>query len=170
MYPIYFITILAPSFITIFKNPVRYFPWTGYFWTFSVEMGVGSGPGQRKRTPRKDKLSFVPQWTMNTVTLEWNSNLSCLSCLNRRKSEGGGVEETSQGSWRQLPGQAVEKYFVNLHLGTYLSLSYLSKQNFKTQFKCLLYFKYSLVLHVRGRSQQSNVPLFNYSNDILSLI
>lgn len=45
--------------------------------------------GRQSKPDSKDRLSFVPQWTINRLTQERNSKYSC---LNRLKFERGGGE------------------------------------------------------------------------------
>lgn len=62
-------------------------------------MGVGSVGGQRK-PDSKDRLSFVPPWTINRLTQERNSKYSG---LNRLKLEagGGGGRQRKEGTKRE---------------------------------------------------------------------
>lgn len=67
-------------------------------------MGVG-WRRQGKLTPGKDKLSFVPQWTIDRLTRERNSKSSCLNRLKLEGGKGRGKKE-KKGRERGLPGEA----------------------------------------------------------------
>lgn len=71
--------------------------------------------GRQSKPDSKDRLSFVPQWTINRLTQERNSKYSC---LNRLKFEGGGgweVGQSKEGMKREgeKQGEATQMYFVN---------------------------------------------------------
>lgn len=52
------------------------------------------GVGRQRKPDSKDRLSFVPQWTINRLTQERNS---MYSCLNGLKLKGVGGEEQDRG-------------------------------------------------------------------------